>query len=324
MNGPVVLVPRFLMDGFGSEVEAAVAGRAEIVVDDPPPTDEVLDAIDVVVTGIDDAVFVRAIASPSLRWVHSISAGVEHLPLAEMADRGIVLTNAAGAYASAMTEHALGGLLLIARGFPTSLAAQRDHRWLEHDAFDMLLLRGKRLGIVGYGAVGRELAGVAKALGMEVWATKRTPLFPSGEPLDRILPAAELVELLAASDVVVLAASLNRTTERLIGRDELAAMRPTAILVNVARGGLVDEDALVDALREGRLRGAVIDVTTREPLPPDDPLWTAPNLVITPHVSGSAPESWAASARFFCANLAVYLDGTPDRMGNVVDYDAVR
>jgi phosphoglycerate dehydrogenase-like enzyme len=157
---------------------------------------------------------------------------------------------------------------------------------------------------------------------MEIWATKRTPLFPSGEPLDRLLSPDDLGELLAASDFVVLCASLNRTTRRLIGETELDAMKPTAVLVNVARGGLIDEQALALALREGRIRGAMLDVTTEEPLPDDSELWTTPNLFITPHISGNAEESWTYEVGFFCGNLRLYLDGSPERMGNLVNYSA--
>jgi phosphoglycerate dehydrogenase-like enzyme len=158
---------------------------------------------------------------------------------------------------------------------------------------------------------------------MTVWATKRSPLFLSAEPLDRLLSPDRLGEMLAVSDAVVLCASLNRSTRHLIGEDELAAMKPTAILVNVGRGGLVDENALVGALREGRLRGAMLDVTAEEPLPAESPLWTAPNLLITPHISGNAPESWDRQVDFFCRNLRIYLEGSPERMGNLVDYAAV-
>lgn len=320
---PAVLLPRFLLEGHRSAVEAATAGRATVVDgDEPGALDAAWSSIQAVVTGLEEAVFDRAIEGPEVRWVHSISAGVEHLPLARMAERGIALTNAAGAYASAMTEHALAGMIMLARRFPVWLEGQREQRWLDDDV-DAMLLRGKRLGIVGYGAVGRELATVARALGMEVWATKRTPIFLSGEPLDRLLPPGDLRELLAACDVVVLAASLNASTRELLGSDEVAAMKPNAILVNVARGGLVDEAALVDALRAGAIRGAMLDVTREEPLPPESPMWTAPNLLITPHVSGGAPESWEAGVSFFCANLALFLDGAPDRMGNLVDYAAV-
>ena len=320
---PTVVVPGFLLEGDRAQLEEAVDGRAALVSGDDPVLEQVPDGLEVIVTGIDEAVFERLLSGPHLRWVHSISAGVEHLPLARMAERGILLTNSAGAYATAMAEYALGVALMLARGFPAWLEGQREGRWLE-DERELTVLRGKRLGIVGYGAVGREVAAGARALGMEVWATKRTPLFLSGEPLDRLLPATDLRELLAASDVVVLCASLNRTSQHLIGEAELGAMKPTAVLVNVARGGLVDEDALVRALREDRLRGAVLDVTQREPLPGDSPLWTTPNLIVTPHVSGHAAESWRSAVGFLCRNLELYLEGTPERMGNLVDYGAVR
>jgi phosphoglycerate dehydrogenase-like enzyme len=321
---PSVVLPRFLLDGHRSELDAAVATGAELVADDDPLlVQSAPPTLEVIVTGIEESAFGRLISAPSLRWVHSISAGVEHLPLEGMAERGILLTNSAGAYAPAMAEYALAAMIMLARNLPSWLEGQRERRWLDGDSFDATVLRGKLLGIVGYGAVGRQLAVAARALGMEVWATKRTPVFASGEPLDRLLPATDLEELLAASDFVALCASLNRSTRHLIGETELGAMKRTAVLVNVARGGLVDEDALARALREGGLRAAMLDVTSTEPLPPESGLWTTPNLFVTPHVSGNTPESWRWEVEFFCSNLRLYLEGSPERMGNLVDYSAV-
>ena len=320
-----VLVPGFLLEEHRSELQRAVGGRATIVSDgDPILARRAPDGLEVIVTGIDEAVFDRAIDEPTVRWVHSISAGVEHLPLDRMAERGILLTNSAGAYATAMAEYVIAAAIMLERNLAAWLEGQRERRWLDAEAFGASLLRGKRLGIVGYGAVGRELASAGKALGMEVWATKRTPVFLSGEALDRLLAADALHELLTASDVVVVSASLNRTTRALIGEAELDMMKPTAILVNVARGRLIDEDALASALTDGRIRGAMLDVTVEEPLLEDSPLWTTPNLLITPHISGNSPESWGAAVGFFCTNLGLYLAGTPERMGNLVDYNAVR
>jgi phosphoglycerate dehydrogenase-like enzyme len=321
---PSVALPRFLLDGYRAELDAAAKDRAELLADDDAALlDGSPASLEVAVTGIEEALFQRLVEAPGLRWVHSISAGVEHLPLALMAERGVLLTNSAGAYATAMAEYALAAMIMLARSLPSWLDGQRQRRWLEADSLDANVLRGKRLGIVGYGAVGRELAVPARALGMEVWATKRSPLFLSAEPLDRLVPPSDLHELLGASDFVVLCASLNRSTQHLIGQAELEATKPTAVLVNVARGGLVDEEALVRALREGRLRAAMLDVTTEEPLPPDSPLWSAPNLFITPHVSGNTPGSWRWQVEFFCRNLQLYLDGSSERMGNLVDYSAV-
>lgn len=321
---PSVVLPRFLLEGHRTQLDAVTDGRATLIAGDDPALLEGSPAnLEVIVTGIEEAVFERLIGGPTVRWVHSISAGVEHLPLDRMAESGILLTNAAGAYAPAMAEHALAGMIMLARNLPSWLEGQRERRWLDGDSYETTVLRGKRLGIVGYGAVGRELAADAKALGMEVWATKRTPLFLSSEPLDRLLPSTDLLEILSGCDVVALCASLNRSTQKLIGEAEFAAMKPTAMLVNVARGGLIDEDALVRALQEGRLRGAMLDVTREEPLPAESQLWTTPNLLITPHISGSSPESWRWGVEFFCGNLRLYLEGSPERMGNLVDYAAV-
>jgi phosphoglycerate dehydrogenase-like enzyme len=320
---PSVVLPRFLLDGHRPQIDSAVGGKAALIADDDPALGEgTPTGLEVVVTGIDQETFDRLITDGGVRWVHSISAGVEHLPLDAMAKRGILLTNSAGAYASAMAEYTVAAMIMLSRNLPSWLEGQREQRWLEADSFEASLLRGKRLGIVGYGAVGRELAAAARALGMEVWATKRSPLFPSGEPLDRLLPSDALHELLAASDFVALCASLNSSTRHVIGEPELAVMKPSAMLVNVARGGLVDEEALVHALRQGAIRGAMLDVTTEEPLPSESDLWSAPNLLITPHISGNAPESWRWEVEFFCANLRLYLNGSPERMGNLVDYSA--
>lgn len=321
---PQIALPRFLLEGHRSALVAATEGKGELIADDDPILLEGTPAaLEVIVTGIDEAVFERAMEMPTVRWVHSISAGVEHLPLERMAERGVLLTNSAGAYAPAMAEYALAAMIMLARSLPLWLEGQRERRWIDGDSFDSSVLRGKRLGIVGYGAVGRQLAAAARTLGMEVWATKRSPMFSSGEPLDRLLPATDLGTLLSESDFVVLSASLNRTTRHLIGEAELEVMKPTAVLVNVARGDLVDEDALGRALKEGKLHAAMLDVTSEEPLPPESSLWTLPNLFITPHISGNAPESWEWEVEFFSRNLQLYLDGSPERMGNLVDYSAV-
>lgn len=319
-----VVIPGFLLDGHRTVLERAAGDRATLVSDEDPSLERgVPDDLEVIVSGIDEATFERAIEAPRLRWVHSISAGVEHLPLERIAERGVLLTSSAGAYATAMAEYVVAAAIMLGRNLPGWLQGQREGRWLPRDAHGASLLRGKRMGIVGYGAVGREVASLARALGMEVWATKRTPLFISGEPLDRLLPVDGLGELLAASDVVVVAASLNRSTRALIGEAELSAMKTTATVVNVARGGLIDEDALVRALTDGGIGGAMLDVTIEEPLPRDSPLWGTPRLLITPHISGNAPESWDAVVTFFTANLGLYLAGTPERMGNLVDFTAV-
>lgn len=302
----------------------AIDGRARLVIDEAIEDISVLTGPTVVVTGMGLERLRELLTAPGLAWVHSVSSGVEHLPLAELASRGIILTNSAGAHAPAMAEHVLGVMIAMAHGLPVWAEGQRAREWLPLGAVPVRLLHGKLLGIVGYGAVGRKLATAARALGMRCWGLRRTPLFLSGEPLERVVGADGLRELLEASDIVALCASLNATSRQLLGAPELAWMKHGALLVNVARGGLVDEQALAESLAAGHLGGAAIDATTVEPLPPDSPLWTAPRLLLTPHVSGSSPESWEAVVEFLAQNLGVYLSGTPERLGNRVRYESVR
>ena len=322
-----IVVDPGLADEYGARIEEAADGRARVLaVRGRDPSDPDLSTAEIAVSGWYYGAPVRfadiVAAMPRVRWIHSTGAGMDDFISPDLAERGVLVTNVAGAYAPAMAEYALAGMVMLARGFPALLDAQRRRRWLDRDAPRGTDLHGKQLGIVGYGAIGRHLALAAKALGMRVHATRRTPMFVSAEPVDRLLPAGELPELLATSDFVVLAASLNSTTRALIGDEELRAMKPSAVLVNVGRGGLVDQDALVAALRDGRLGGAVLDVTAPEPLPPDSPLWDAPNFVITPHLSGDTPEGWERGIELFCANLRLYLDGRPERMGNLIDITA--
>jgi phosphoglycerate dehydrogenase-like enzyme len=154
---------------------------------------------------------------------------------------------------------------------------------------------------------------------MQVWATKRRPMPIEGEPVDRLLAPEGLHELLAASDYVVVTASLNSTTRHLLGEAEFRALKPGAGIVNVARGGLVDHKALLAALTDRRVGGAVLDVVEPQPLPPESPLWAHPRLIVTPHISGGSPEGWARSMDLFRRNLPLYLDGETKHLGNLVD-----
>jgi len=155
--------------------------------------------------------------------------------------------------------------------------------------------------------------------------TRRTPILALNvEPLDRWLPPDRLPELLANADIVVLLASYNSSTREIIGAPELEAMRETAILVNLARGGLVDEEALIRALAADQIGGAVLDVTATEPLPAESPLWAMPNVLVTPHISASTPASYRRAVDILCVNLPLFLAGALDRMANRVDREAVR
>jgi phosphoglycerate dehydrogenase-like enzyme len=274
---------------------------------------------EIAVTGVYERHFGDVIAGmPSLRWVHSMSAGIDGILSPELARRELWLTSSAGAYAPGMTDYVVAAMVFLARGWPEWFEAQRENRWLDSVSW-AAGLRGSTLGIVGYGSVGRHLALAAKALGMTVVATRRTPVIATAEPLDLLLSPASLGHLLAESDFVVISTSLTPATHHLIGNAELREMKSSAFLINVSRGAVVDQEALVAALNEGRIAGAVLDVATPEPLPPASPLWSARNLWITPHVAGDTVGGRRAAIELLCDNLRLYLDGQPHRMANLVD-----
>jgi phosphoglycerate dehydrogenase-like enzyme len=315
-----VALARRLADDFGSRIEDVAPGRVRLLALRGVDGEAGLDEAEVAVSGSyeGELSFAGLIdRMPRLRWIHSTGAGIDSFASRALEKRGVVVTNSAGVYAPAMAEYAVAGMVAIARDLRRLVAQQDAHEW-RHEEVSGAELYGKRVGIVGYGLTGRYLARVCKALGMEVWATKRTPMPTEGEPIDRLLPPEALPELLAASDYVVVTASLNSTTRGLIGAAELASLKPGAGLVNVARGGLVDQPALLEALDDGRVAGAVLDVVVPQPLPPGDPLWSHPRVIVTPHVSGGSPEGWARSIDLFCVNLRHYLDGDVERLGNRV------
>lgn len=261
--------------------------------------------------------------TPRLRWVHSAAAGVGSALYPEMRASAVVLTNSAGIHAAPMAETVLSMILYFARGLDFAAAAQRDRRW-GNDAFEaadtpVREIAGSTLGIVGFGGIGREVAVRASALGMNVLALKRTPgEVPQGVEL--LGGENGLGELLRRSDFVVLAVPETSSTRGLIGAAELQAMRPGAVLVNVARGGVLDEDALVESIRTGHLRGAALDVFQQEPLPLESPLWDLPGVLITPHVSATTRGFWRRQTDLIVENLRRYFDGRP--LLNEVDKQA--
>jgi phosphoglycerate dehydrogenase-like enzyme len=257
-----------------------------------------------------------------LRWIHLTSAGLGPLLFPEMVASPVVITNSRGLHADAMAEHALGVLLAFARKLHLARDAQRERRWIQDsiwfDAPPLGQLAGATLGVVGFGAIGRATATRAKALGMRVIALRRRP---SADPAaDAVWGAERLGDLLAESDYVVVCIPLTADTRGLIGAPELARMRPHAILVNLGRGALVDEPALIAALESGRIAGAGLDVFAEEPLPVASPLWTLPQVIATPHVSGFGPRLWERALELFARNLHAWLDGRP--LENVVDKQA--
>jgi phosphoglycerate dehydrogenase-like enzyme len=214
-----------------------------------------------------------------------------------------------------MREHVLGMMLMFVKQALVYFADKQDKVWEQHMPDQ---LYGKTLGVVGLGKVGEGIARAAKAFDMRVVATRRhVTEQETSQVVDALYPAEKLPEMLRESDFVVVTVALTRETEKLIGKRELRAMKPTAYIINIARGSVIDEVALTKALKEKWIAGAGLDVFEKEPLPQDSELWTLPNVIITPHVAGIMPDYNARAMDVFCENLRRYLAGQP--LMNVVD-----
>jgi phosphoglycerate dehydrogenase-like enzyme len=257
---------------------------------------------------------------PRLRWVQVPAAGVGHLLSPELVDSAIVLTSARGIRAVAIAEHVMAAALALVRQIHTAVRRQTEHQWALDEIETggrVVTLHGRQIGIVGLGSIGREVARRAHAFGMKVVGIRRHTARPLPDGVARVLAPDALLELLAESDIVVLATPLTAETHHLIDRRALGAVKRGAFLVNIGRGGLVDEDALLDALRSGWLGGAALDVFATEPLPADNPFWDLPNVIVTPHVAGAMEDYWTPLMQLFADNLRRFERG--EALLNVVD-----
>ena len=251
--------------------------------------------------------------APRLRWIQSSAAGLDKLLTPEMIARRLIITNASGIHASAVAETAWALTLTVARGLHTYIRQQQSHVWNWTTLYDMF---SGTAGIVGLGGIGRQYARVSRAFDMRVIAVD-PHLTTKPADVAELWGMDRLPDLLRQSDVVLISCPYTPETHYLLNRDRLALMKPTAILVNIARGGIIDEAALAEALRAGRFGGAGLDVTEVEPLPPDSPLWDVPNLVISPHCGGVSSHRVRKLIEFFCENLKRYQAGQP--LLNLVD-----
>lgn len=247
-------------------------------------------------------------AAPNLRWFQAANAGLERLDRAGILQRGFMVTNGSGLASAAIAEWCIAAMFALAKQFPAYLRHQSEGRWERMRGG--VALQGKTCGIVGLGAIGRETAKRARAIGMRVVASRRT-VDGSDPDCDELLPYANLEGLLRQSDYVVLCVPLTRETTHLIGREQFAMMKPTASVLNIARGEVIDQDALVEALKAGTIASAALDVTTPEPLPAGHELWRLPNALITPHVSGASDTREVTAAHLFVENLQKYLAHEP-------------
>ena len=252
-------------------------------------------------------------AGGGVRWGHSRFAGVEHVLFPELVASDVVVTNGRGAFARALAEFTIGALLFFTKQLRRMMDAQRAGVW---EPFEPGELHGKTLGVVGYGAIGRATAELARAFGMRVVATRRSPERSADEPIE-VLPMTRTREVFERSDHVLVAAPLTPETRGLVGARELAAMKAHGVLVNVGRGPVVDEAALLEALGANRILGAALDVFDVEPLPAGHPFYRSDRVLLSPHCADRVPGWLEAATEVFVENARRFARG--DALANVVD-----
>jgi len=297
--------PAFRRDRAGEARWRAMLDRAEVLFGVPGDS---VDALAEVVT-----------SAPRIRWIHATSAGAgEWVRRANLApeDLGrVAITTSSGVHAVPLAEFAILGLLAIAKELPRLVTDQRAKVWPEVRQ-PLRELHGQSLFLLGLGAIGREVARLGKALGMRTVGFRRTQ-GPPPEWVDEVHGPERLPDLAGEADAVVVSLPLTEQTAGLVDRATIERLPPDCIFVNVGRGGVVDEPALIDALRERRIGGAVLDVFAEEPLPPDSPLWTLPNVLVTPHAAALSARENERIVELFVANLRRFLDGDP--LTNVIE-----
>ena len=239
-----------------------------------------------------------------VRWIHSLAAGVESLPFDLLRRTDVVVTNSRGLYADALGEFAIAAMLWFAKDLARLRDNQLARRW---EPFTVERLEGKTVGVIGFGGIGQAIGRRATALGMNVISVRRRQEF--GDP--------SIDEVIGESDYVVLSTPLTPMTRTLLTKERLGKMRPDAVLINVSRGAVVDEAALVSLLRSRAIRGAALDVFETEPLPPDHPLWTLDNVLISPHSADHTSDAHDRAMQFYVENLRRFQRGEP--LENVVD-----
>jgi len=251
-------------------------------------------------------------AASKLRWIHSPAAAVDQLMCPELVNSEVVLTNARDVHGAVVAEHVIALIFALAKKIPHSAILQAKHVWGQQILWDELPrireVAGATVGMVGLGSIGHAVVKNAKSLGMRVVAVREHP-GKGSEGADAVFAPAQIDEVFRQADYVVLAAPVTASTKAIANAGSLALMKRDACLINVGRGALVDESALVAALRENKIGGAALDVFPTEPLPADSPLWDLPNLLITPHAAALTDKLWERHYELFSKNLRRYLDG---------------
>jgi len=253
---------------------------------------------------------------PQVKWVHSRSAGMDSQLFPELIASPATVTNGSGVYSPSLGEFALAGILYFAKDFRRMVRSQMAGVW---DQFDIVPIEGAVVGIVGYGDIGRAVATRVKSCGMRVLAVKRhaPPLYHVDPLVEKLYGPADRLEMIARCDYLVVAAPLTPETEHMIGAAEFAAMKPSAVVINIGRGPVIDEAAMIAALQQGRIKGAALDVFETEPLPPGHPFYSLENVLLSPHCADHTPDWMENAMRFFLQQFERFRKGEP--LLNVID-----
>jgi len=302
-----ILINAKLQPEQRQKIQAGFPGAQLVMAAAPTEAEAQLDGAEVLVSWWSN--FNPTLAShPDLRWIHTLTAGIDGFLLPRVLEGEVLLSNSRGIHGIPMAEHVFAMMLSFSRRIKAYSLQQEQAVWERGPSPGELY--GKTMGIVGLGSIGSELARRASVFGMRVVAVKRNPGHPS-EGVTRVMGLAGLDMLLKESDFVVLMVPLTSETQGLIGQRELALMKPDAVLINVARGEVVDERALEQALTQRIIAGAALDVFEQEPLNQNSPLWGLPNCLITPHVAAMSPMYLDRALDLFCRNLEAYGQGKP-------------
>lgn len=315
-DGPQILLPYTVSSDWAaslrSELKTELSGVSIEYASTPPESRASIETATVVVAfGLPDDLLVCA---ESLQWVQALSAGVNTYDVDALDTAGVVLTTISGVPSRPIAEQVLGYMFVFERSIHTGIRQQQQGVWEHYEGGE---LADATLGIVGVGAIGGCVAELANSLGMQTLGIKRD-LETGGDSVDELFGPDGLYEVLHQSDYVVLTCPLTDETHGLIGHEELQTMNKDGVLINIARGDIVDEEALIRALQYGRIRGAALDVFSTEPLPADSPLWNLSNVIVTPHMSWSTPHYIERSAAIVAENYRTFVAGDLNAMLNRV------
>lgn len=302
-----------LLDQLPGEVQVSIALDPAVLREKAPETQVVLNC-----TGRAEGLEAILPSAPKLRWIHSLSAGVENQLTPAVAATPVPLTNSRGVYKESLGEFVVAAALFFAKDFRRMLRNQEAGRW---EQFDVEELYRQTMGVIGYGEIGRAAAKRGKSLGMKILALRRNPDKSKDDGIaDELYPPDRMGDMIAASDVVVVSAPLTSDTRGLVNEAAISRMKSTAILINVGRGPVIHEPSLIQALQQNKIRGAALDVFEQEPLPAGHPFWTLKNVLLSPHCADHTADWLHTAVEFFISNFHRFVAGEP--LLNVVDKQA--